>query len=73
MKGFRRIDRQSRFPNEGRPEILSSFISIWGYLWGVCHTLLPRRMKEIRRINRQSRFPNEEMPEVHSSFILFRG
>ena len=66
-EGIRRIDRQSHFPNEGRPEILSSFIFICGYLWGVCHTPLPCRMKEFRKIDRQFSFPNEWIPEDQSA------
>gem|GEM_PF-4787252 len=73
MKGFRRIDRQSHFPNEGQSEILSLFIFIWGYLWGVYHTLLPYRMKGFRKINLQSHFPNEGRSEIFSLFISIWG
>ena len=70
MKGFRRIDRQSYFPNEGQSEILSLFISIWGYLWGVCHTPLPYRMKGFGKIDWQFCFSNERITEIHPLFIL---
>ena len=73
MKGFGKIDWQFCFSNEGQSEILSLFISIWGYLWGVCYTPLPCRMKEFRRIDRQSRFPNEGRPEILSLFISIGG
>ena len=41
VKRYRRINRQSHFPNEGQPEVHSSFILFRGYLQGVCHTPLP--------------------------------
>ena len=71
MKGHRYLPHVSYSLDEGQSEILSLFISIWGYLWGICYTPLPCRMKGFRKINRQSRFPNEGQPEILSSFILF--
>ena len=73
MKDDRYSPRVSHSLDEGRPEILSLFISIWGYLWGVCHTPLPRRMKGFGRIDRQSHFSNEGQPEILSSFIFIWG
>lgn len=64
VKRFRKINWQSHVPNEGMPEVLSLFIFICGYLWGVYHTLLPYRMKGFRKIDRQFSSPNEGMSEI---------
>ena len=73
MKGFRRIDWQFCFSNEGQSEILSLFISIGGYLWSVCHTPLPYRMKGFGKIDWQLCFSNDGQPEILLLFISIWG
>ena len=73
MKDHRYLTRVFYSLDEGQSEILSLFISIWGYLWGVCHTPLLYRMKEFGKIDWQFCFSNEGQPEILSLFISIWG
>ena len=44
-KGNRYLPRVSYSLDKGQPEILSLFISIWGYLWGVYNRYRRERWK----------------------------